>query len=113
MPAKAIINRIVLLRRLAVASLIALWCALLAAMLGRYAWPFDLFAHFRVQYTLLLLIVAILLFALLSAAACREWRSPAPWVGAIPIVSYMGVPTARAEAGSGEVQGRRVQHLVS
>ena len=45
-------------RRLAVSSLIALWGALLAAMLGRYAWPFDLFAHFRVQYTLLFLIVS-------------------------------------------------------
>ena len=51
-------------RRLAVASLIALWCALVAAMLGRYAWPLDLFANFRVQYTLLFMIVAIVLFAL-------------------------------------------------
>jgi endonuclease/exonuclease/phosphatase (EEP) superfamily protein YafD len=82
-----------------VAILIALWCALLAAMLGRYAWPLDLFANFRVQYTLSFLIVAIALFAL---------RSPLPGVlaiagavvGAIPIVSYMGVQTARAEAGS-------------
>ena len=51
-------------RRLAVAALVTLWCALLAAMLGRYAWPLDLFAHFRVQYALLFLIVAIVLFAL-------------------------------------------------
>ncbi len=86
-------------RRLAVASLIALWCALLAAMLGRCAWPFDLFAHFRVQYTLLFLIVAILLFALRAPLLAIVAVAGAV-VGAIPIVSYMGVPTARAEAGS-------------
>jgi endonuclease/exonuclease/phosphatase (EEP) superfamily protein YafD len=89
----------VLRRRLAIASLITLWCALLAAMLGRYAWPLDLFANFRVQYTLLFLIVAILLFALraplLGAAAVAG-----AVLGAIPVVSYMGVPTAQAEAGS-------------
>jgi endonuclease/exonuclease/phosphatase (EEP) superfamily protein YafD len=86
-------------RRLAVLTLLILWCALAAAMLGRYAWPLDLFAHFRVQYTMLFLIVAIVLFAL---------RRPVLGVvsiigailGAIPIVSYMGVPTARAQAGS-------------
>ena len=64
-----------MLRRLAVASLIVLWCALLAAILGRYAWPLDLFAHFRVQYTLLLLIVAIVLFA-----------QRAPLLGAVAVV---------------------------
>jgi endonuclease/exonuclease/phosphatase (EEP) superfamily protein YafD len=68
-------------------------------MLGRYAWPLDLFANFRVQYTLLFLIVAIALFALreplLGAAAIAG-----AVIGAIPIVSYMGVQTARADAGS-------------
>ncbi|HKR37270.1 MAG TPA: endonuclease/exonuclease/phosphatase family protein [Steroidobacteraceae bacterium] len=86
-------------RRLAVASLITLWCALLAAMLGRYAWPLDLFTHFRVQYALLFLVFAIALFALraplLGAASVLG-----AVLAAIPIVSYMGVPTARAEAGS-------------
>ncbi len=86
-------------RRLAVASLITLWCALLAAMLGRYAWPLDLFAHFRVQYTLLFLIVAILLFAL-RAPLLGALAIAGAVLGAIPIVSYMGVQTARAEAGS-------------
>jgi endonuclease/exonuclease/phosphatase (EEP) superfamily protein YafD len=89
----------VLRRRLAVASLIALWCALLAAMLGRYAWPFDLFAHFRVQYSLLFLILAILLFAL-RAPLLAVVAIAGGVVGAIPIVNYMGVTTARAEAGS-------------
>lgn len=86
-------------RRLAIAILITLWCALLAAILGRYAWPLDLFTHFRVQYTLALLIVAILLFALraplLGVAAVAGAA-----LGAIPIVGYMGVATARADAGT-------------
>ena len=81
------------------ASLIALWFALVAAMLGRYAWPLDAFANFRVQYTILFMIVAIMLFALreplLGAAAIAG-----ALVGAIPIVTYMGVQTARADSSS-------------
>ena len=88
-------------RRFAEASLIALWCALLAAMLGRYAWPLDLFANFRVQYTLLFLIVAILLFALRSPLLGALAIAGAV-VGAVPIVSYMGVQTARADAGTAQ-----------
>ena len=83
------------------AILIALWCALLAAMLGRYAWPLDLFANFRVQYTLLFLIVAIVLFALRSPLLGVLAIAGAV-VGAIPIVSYMGVQAARAGADSGK-----------
>jgi len=89
----------VLRRRIAVASLIALWCALLAAMLGRYAWPLDLFAHFRVQYALLFLVVAIALFAL-RAPLLGAVSAVGAVVAAIPIVGYMGVQTARAEAGA-------------
>jgi endonuclease/exonuclease/phosphatase (EEP) superfamily protein YafD len=86
-------------RRLAVASLIILWCALLAAMLGRHAWPLDLFSHFRVQYALLFLIVAIVLFALRSPLL-GALSAVGACLAAIPIVSYMGVQTARAETGS-------------
>jgi endonuclease/exonuclease/phosphatase (EEP) superfamily protein YafD len=86
-------------RRLAVATLIILWCALLAAMLGRHAWPLDLFSHFRVQYALLFLIVAIVLFALRSPLLGALSAVGAVFA-AIPIVSYMGVQTARAETGS-------------
>jgi endonuclease/exonuclease/phosphatase (EEP) superfamily protein YafD len=89
----------VLRRRLAVASLITLWCALLAAMLGRYAWPLDLFSHFRVQYALLFLVVAIALFAL-RAPLLGAVSALGAVFAAIPIVSYMGVQTARAESGS-------------
>lgn len=81
------------------ASLIALWCVLLAAMLGRYAWPLDLFANFRVQYTLLFLIVAIVLFAL-RAPLLGAIAIAGAVVGAIPIVSYMSVPTAHAATGT-------------
>jgi endonuclease/exonuclease/phosphatase (EEP) superfamily protein YafD len=82
-----------------VASLSALWFALLAALLGRYAWPLDLFANFRVQYTLLFLIVAIVLFAL-RAPLLGVLAVAGAVLGAIPIISYMGVSTARADAGS-------------
>jgi endonuclease/exonuclease/phosphatase (EEP) superfamily protein YafD len=82
-----------------VASLIALWCALVAAMLGRYAWPLDLFANFRVQYTLLFMIVAIVLFAL-RAPLVGAVAIAGAIIGAIPIVGYMGVQTARADQGS-------------
>jgi endonuclease/exonuclease/phosphatase (EEP) superfamily protein YafD len=89
----------VLRRRIAVASLITLWCALLAAMLGRYAWPLDLFSHFRVQCALLFLILAIVLFAMRSPLLGAVSAVGAV-LAAIPIVSYMGVQTARAEASS-------------
>ena len=68
-------------------------------MLGRYAWTLDLFAHFRVQYTLLLLIVAIVLFAM-RAPLLGVVAIAGAALGALPIVSYMGVQTARAEASS-------------
>ncbi len=105
-------NRLVLRRRLAVASLIALWCALLAAMLGRYAWPFDLFAHFRVQYTLLFLIVAILLFAL-RAPLLAVVAIAGAVVGAIPDRQLHGRADRASRGELGEVPGRLVQHLVS
>jgi endonuclease/exonuclease/phosphatase (EEP) superfamily protein YafD len=89
----------VLRRRLAVASLITLWCALFAAVLGRYAWPLDLFTHFRVQYALLFLMVAIALFAL-RAPLLGAVSVVGALLAAIPIVGYMGMPTTRAEAGA-------------
>lgn len=68
-------------------------------MLGRYAWPLDLFAHFRVQYSFLFLVVAILLFAL-RAPALGAASVIGAVVAAIPVVSYMGAPTAHADAGA-------------
>lgn len=83
-------------RRLAIAALLALWCALIAGMLGRYAWPLDLFAHFRVQYTMLFLIVGIVLFALRAPTPAALSITGAV-LAAIPIIDYMGVATARAQ----------------
>lgn len=68
-------------------------------MLGRYAWPLDLFVHFRVQYALLFLVVAIALFAL-RAPLLGAVSVAGAVLAAIPIVSYMGVPTAHAQAGA-------------
>jgi endonuclease/exonuclease/phosphatase (EEP) superfamily protein YafD len=90
---------IVLGRKLALASLLILWCALLAATLGRYLWLLDLFSHFRVQYTMLFLIVAIMLFAMRRPGLAVVSIIGAV-LSAIPIVSYLGVPPARAAAGS-------------
>lgn len=86
-------------RKLALASLLTLWCALIATTLGRYNWLFDLFSHFRVHYTMLFLIVAIVLFAMRRPGFAAVSVLGAV-LAAIPIVSYMGVPTARAAAGS-------------
>jgi endonuclease/exonuclease/phosphatase (EEP) superfamily protein YafD len=73
-------------------TLLALWLALIAALLGRYAWQLDLFTHFRVHLAVgfavccLVLLIArrgpVALLAavgtLLSAAPMLEYWSP-PW----------------------------------
>jgi endonuclease/exonuclease/phosphatase (EEP) superfamily protein YafD len=86
-------------RTLAVVGAIAAAIGLVAGMLGGYAWPLDLFAHFRVQYTLVFAIAALVLlilgrrlFAALSFAGAL--------VSAVPIVPYVGLPSQSAEARS-------------
>lgn len=81
--------------------MIAAWLGLLVGMLGRYAWPLDLFSHFRVQYAALFIASAIVLstlrrrsFALLALAGAV--------VSAVPIIAYVGVPAQPAEARSGD-----------
>ncbi|MBM0103946.1 endonuclease/exonuclease/phosphatase family protein [Steroidobacter sp. S1-65] len=46
--------------QLASLALVGLWLALLAGLLGRWAWPLDLFAHFRVQYAALFAVLAVI-----------------------------------------------------
>lgn len=70
-----------LLRRahkLTVLATVALWLALLGGLLGRLAWPLDLFAHFRVQYAalFLLLAAALLLYR-------RYWIALAASIGCV------------------------------
>jgi endonuclease/exonuclease/phosphatase (EEP) superfamily protein YafD len=53
--------------KLAIAGTVLVWLALLAGLLNRVAWLFDLFAHFRVQYAVLFVVLALLLLVL------RRW----------------------------------------
>jgi endonuclease/exonuclease/phosphatase (EEP) superfamily protein YafD len=75
-------------RKLAIAGTVLVWLALLAGLLNRLAWPFDLFAHFRVQYAVLFVVLALLLlilrrwvFALLALAGFG--------VSAVPMMAYL------------------------
>ncbi len=77
-----------IIRKLAVAGTQLVWLALLAGLLGRVAWPFDLFAHFRVQYAALFVLLAVVLlllrqwvFALMALAGLV--------VSAVPLFAYL------------------------
>lgn len=74
--------------RLASLILVSVWAALLAGLLGRIAWPFDLFAHFRVQYAalfILLIVVFLLLRRYLHAGAALVGFV----IGAVPLLPYV------------------------
>lgn len=80
------IGRVV--RKLAIAGTVLVWLALLAGLLNRVAWPFDLFAHFRVQYAALFVVLTLLLLIL------RQWVfALAALVGfcvsAVPMMAYL------------------------
>lgn len=84
--------------RLASLILVSVWAALLAGLLGRIAWPFDLFAHFRVQYAalfILLIVVFLLLRRYLHAGAALVGLV----IGAVPLLPYVtGEPLSKAIA---------------
>lgn len=50
--------------KLAILGTAGVWLCLLAGLLGRFAWPFDLLAHFRVQYAALFVLFACTLMLL-------------------------------------------------
>ena len=74
--------------QLASLALIGVWLALLAGLLGRIAWPLDLFAHFRVQYAALFVLLAVVLLLLR-----RYLHAGAALVGvvisAVPLFPYV------------------------
>lgn len=77
-------------RKLAIAATVFIWLALLAGLLGRFAWPFDLFAHFRVQYAaLFVLFIPILLILRLPAFALAALAGLG--VSAVPMLAYLPV----------------------
>ncbi|WP_129781139.1 endonuclease/exonuclease/phosphatase family protein [Peristeroidobacter soli] len=86
--------------KLAILGTAALWLCLLAALLGQLAWPFDLFAHFRVQYAALFVVLACVLMVLR-----RFWIAVAAAAGfgvsIVPLLPYIAsesVPVAAATA---------------
>jgi endonuclease/exonuclease/phosphatase (EEP) superfamily protein YafD len=83
---RASLTRII--RKLAIAGTMLVWLSLLAGLLGRVAWPFDLFAHFRVQYAALFVLLGVLLlilrgwvFALVAFAGLG--------VSVVPLLAYL------------------------
>ena len=88
------------------------WLALLAGLLGRIAWPLDLFAHFRVQYAavfVLLVGVFLLLRRYLHAGAALVGFV----ISAVPLFPYVtGEPLATAIATPREATFRVVSFNV-
>lgn len=91
-----------IIRRLAIAGTVFVWLSLLAGLLGRLAWPFDLFAHFRVQYAALFVFLAFLLLIL------RRWAFAVVafaglGVSAVPLFAYLpDEPSSTATAALGD-----------
>lgn len=77
----------------------AVLLALLAGLLGRFAWPLDLFSHFRVQYTVLLLLLAITLLRY-RRRALAVLSLVGAVISAVPVAAYVSMPARAAEAGS-------------
>lgn len=74
--------------KLALAGTVLVWLALLAGLFSRTVWLFDLFAHFRVQYAVLFVVLTVLLlvlrrwmFALVALAGLG--------VSAVPMIAYL------------------------
>lgn len=85
-------------------ALVAGALATLAGFLGAWSWALDLFSHFRVQYALLLLGVAVV-----GALRRRRWIAwPALGVALIDLAAvaplYLGGAAAARAAPSGDVR---------
>jgi endonuclease/exonuclease/phosphatase (EEP) superfamily protein YafD len=88
-----------LILKLAIAGTTLVWLALLAGLFSRAAWPFDLFAHFRVQYavsfvvlTVLLLILRRWVFALVALAGFG--------ISIVPMIPYLPSTSAGTAAAA-------------
>lgn len=90
---------IVRCRKLAAASLLVLCIALTAALLGKNWWALDLFAHFRVQYAALFLLVTLVLMAV-RKRGLAVLSIVGAIISAVPLISYLRQPVAAAEPGA-------------
>lgn len=88
-----------LLHKLAIAGTAVVWLSLLAGLFGRAAWPLDLFAHFRIQYAALFVVLALLLLSLrrfvIALAAVIGLI-----VSAVPLLPYLGAAASTAAANA-------------
>nr|WP_298716626.1 endonuclease/exonuclease/phosphatase family protein [uncultured Steroidobacter sp.] len=84
--------------KLAIVGTLGVWLCVLAGLFGQLAWPLDLFAHFRVQYAALFVLLACVLMLLR-----RFWIAVAAAAGfgvsMVPLLPYIAsdsVPAAVA-----------------
>jgi endonuclease/exonuclease/phosphatase (EEP) superfamily protein YafD len=82
---------------LAIAAVVTLAACLLLGYLGALGWPFDLFANFRVQYFVLFIAFALMLFVL-DRTLIAVLSLVGAVIAAIPLVAYMTFPGRAAEA---------------
>jgi len=88
--------------QLAITGTVVVWLSLLAGLFGRFHWLFDLFAHFRVQYALLFVVLAVLLITLRRFAAAL-FATVGLAVSAVPLFPYLiNETSATAAAANGE-----------
>lgn len=90
--------------KVAVFTVIGAWLALLVGYAGRWAWPLDLFSHFRVQYAVVLALACMTLMLLrrprIAAVAL------AGFVFAMaPVITYTGWHSQLAQAAPGKFPG--------
>jgi endonuclease/exonuclease/phosphatase (EEP) superfamily protein YafD len=86
-------------RQLAVWAAASLWIALAAGMLGRYLWPLDLFAHFRVQYAVLFVLIAVLLW-IFKRRMLSVVSLAGAVVSAVPLMAYLAPGTGPSASAS-------------
>lgn len=87
--------------RLALLTALCASFGFLIGFAGRWWWVFDLFSHFRLQYTIALLVSAAVLFSVRRPRSGALVLGTAVLVGA-SVVSYTGWPLQSAHARSNQ-----------
>lgn len=96
-PAPAAFARIA--GKLAIFAAIGAWLGFLAGFAGRWAWPLDLFAHFRIQYAVVLALACVTLLLLRrSRAAVLAFAGAVATTASV--IAYTGWHLQPAQAAS-------------